>query len=161
MQSTDSLRRKGISAARYFARGGVVFRNRRSHGERMEAAPITLLIEDDEDARTAFASLLRRHGIDVVSVRTGREGLRELRAGIAPRVILLDDKMPRKDGACFRRAQRADPELAAIPVVVFSAPDRPSDGAQADTPLPAADFDRLLFAIQWHCGRTPPAPYST
>ena len=126
----------------------------------MDAAPTTLLIEDDEDARTAFASLLRHHGIDVVSVRTGREGLRELRAGVAARVILLDDKMPRKDGASFRDATRADPELAAIPVVVFSAPDRPSDGARAEPPLPPSDFDRLLFAIQWHCGRTPPR-YST
>jgi CheY-like chemotaxis protein len=125
----------------------------------MDSAPVTLLIEDDEDARTAFASLLRRQGIDVVSVRSGREGLRELHAGVAARVILLDEKMPRKDGACFRRAQRADPELAAIPVVVFSAPDRPSDGARAESQVPA-DFDRLLFAIQWHC-RRPPAAHST
>jgi CheY-like chemotaxis protein len=127
----------------------------------MNPAPIALLIEDDEDARTALASLLRHHGINVVSVRSGREGLRELRAGIAARVILLDHMMSQDDGAAFRRAQRADAELAAIPVIVFSAPDRRGDGADAKPAATPTDFERLLLAIQWHCGRPPVVDYST
>ena len=162
MQSTppfpDDAR---FSRARYFARTRIVFRHRRSHGDVMNPSPIALLIEDDEDARTAVASLLRHHGIDVVSVRSGREGLRELRAGVAARVILLDHMMPQDDGVAFRRAQHADAELATIPVIVFSAPDRQSDGADAEPAATRADFERLLLAIQWHCGRPREIDYST
>ena len=125
-----------FSRVRYFALTRIVFRLRRFHGDAMNPSPIALLIEDDEDARTALASLLRRHGIDVVSVRSGREGLRELRDGVAARVILLDHMMPQDDGVAFRRAQHADTELAAIPVIVFSAPDRRSHGSDGE---PASD----------------------
>jgi len=56
----------------------------------------------------------------VVEARDGLEGLRSAHDE-HPDIILLDLMMPRMDGWAFRAAQRADPAIADIPVVVVSA----------------------------------------
>jgi DNA-binding response OmpR family regulator len=57
------------------------------------------------------------------------------------------------DGWEFRRQQKADPELAPVPVIVLSALDQ-SRAAVVDAtaflkkPL---DFDHLLKLVRYHC----------
>ena len=55
----------------------------------------------------------------------GQEALVQLRAGCGAAAIVLDLRMPVMDGFAFRRAQRGDPSIAAIPVIVLS-------GAESD-----------------------------
>jgi CheY-like chemotaxis protein len=43
-----------------------------------------------------------------------------LKSGLPAKAILLDLMMPAMDGWEFRRAQRADPDLANIPVIVLT-----------------------------------------
>jgi CheY-like chemotaxis protein len=55
-----------------------------------------------------------------VTATNGLEALRLLKSGLPAKAILLDLMMPAMDGWEFRRAQRADPDLANIPVIVLT-----------------------------------------
>jgi len=80
-----------------------------------------LIVEDDPDSREMFLELLRGGGYAVVAADNGREAMGFLAVNPPPDAILLDMFMPRMDGWQFRRAQEADPKLAAVPVIVVSA----------------------------------------
>jgi CheY-like chemotaxis protein len=81
-----------------------------------------LIVDDDNDVRSALSEMLEEEGFAVEGVPSGREALARLRAGtVHPAVILLDLMMPGMDGWDFRSEQMRDPKLAAVPVVVVSA----------------------------------------
>jgi CheY-like chemotaxis protein len=82
-----------------------------------------LVVEDDALTRGAIKMLLEWEGYRVHCAADGAEALGLLRRGLRPALILLDARMPGCDGWCFRAAQRADPDLADIPVVVISGED--------------------------------------
>jgi len=112
-----------------------------------------LIVEDDEDLRDMMAQLLTIEGFDAAAVANGREALDYLHTSEKPHVILLDLMMPVMDGWEFRRQQKADPDLARVPVIVLSALD-PGRASTVDAtaflkkPL---DFDRLLELVRLHC----------
>ena len=78
-----------------------------------------LIVEDDEDIRAHLRFILERKGYRVVGVGNGEEALAHLRDA-RPCVILLDLMMPVMNGWEFRDAQRRDPALSEIPVVVLT-----------------------------------------
>ncbi len=80
-----------------------------------------LVVDDDDDLRETLAELLEDCGHTVATAADGEAALARLREDPSVEVILLDWMMPRIDGLEFRRRQRADPRLAAIPVVLMSA----------------------------------------
>lgn len=83
-----------------------------------------LLVEDDDDLRTALAELLKLDGYRVREARNGAHALRVLREGeTRPLAVLLDLTMPTVDGWEFRRALAGLPDYADVPVVVISAVD--------------------------------------
>jgi CheY-like chemotaxis protein len=88
----------------------------------MDARPaILLLVEDDPDVSDALGTVLSDEGYRVLVAANGREALEQLRAGARPELILCDLMMPIMDGYAFRDAQRADPAVADIPVLVLTA----------------------------------------
>jgi CheY-like chemotaxis protein len=89
-----------------------------------------LLVEDDVDVRSSVAGALEDEGHRVLVAENGREGLRLIREERhRPDLILLDMMMPEMNGWEFREEQVKDPELAAIPVIVFTAYGVPTDTA--------------------------------
>jgi CheY-like chemotaxis protein len=88
-----------------------------------------LVVDDDRAARQSMKWLLEGDGYRVVTAASGARALERLRKGLAPCAILLDLRMPDMDGLAFRKAQTGDPELAAIPVVVFSGGSAAGDDA--------------------------------
>jgi CheY-like chemotaxis protein len=115
-----------------------------------------LLVEDDTAIREVLAEALRGEGFEVTCASNGAEALRRLGDGATtPGVILLDLMMPVMDGWSFRAAQRRDPRLTDIPVVVLSAD---AEGTLANL-APAAflakpyDLDRLLAVVGRYCTR--------
>jgi CheY-like chemotaxis protein len=86
-----------------------------------------LLIDDNFLTREALSMLLTGEGYMVAAAANGEEALRRLRGCGPVDLILLDLAMPVMDGEHFRAAQRECPDLANIPVVVFSGCE-PSEG---------------------------------
>jgi len=84
--------------------------------------PLSVLVVDDDQAqRDMVAELLRSEGFAAATALNGADALSSLRSGFPAKVILLDLCMPVMDGWAFLLAQRNDPALAHIPVVVTSA----------------------------------------
>ena len=114
-----------------------------------------LIVEDDRDTREMLGRFLELEGFDVQSAANGDLALQALQRDGKPCVILLDLMMPVMNGWQFREAQKQDPGLAAIPVVVITAagPRQEIPPINADGWLSKpVDFDRLLATIGPLCG---------
>jgi len=79
-----------------------------------------LIVDDDPNLQRLMTKFLKMEGFASIPASNGREALDYLRGGGDVSVILLDLRMPVMDGWAFRREQRSDPGLAAIPVVVMT-----------------------------------------
>jgi CheY-like chemotaxis protein len=126
--------------------------------------PVILLAEDnpkDVDLTTralAQAKLANRldvvgDGVEVLEYLR-REGAFADREPEEPAVVLLDIKMPRKDGLEVLREIRADPQLRRLPVVILTSSREEQDlvagydlGANAYVVKPV-DFDDFIGAVK-------------
>jgi two-component system, cell cycle response regulator DivK len=78
-----------------------------------------LVIEDTEDNRQILRDLLSMAGYDLVEAADGAEGV-AMAAEHKPDLILIDIQMPVMDGYEATRRIKADPALAAIPVIAVT-----------------------------------------
>lgn len=89
-------------------------------GASASAAPMNvLLVEDDADQRDVFAAHLRHAGHTVVELDAGDRVVAAAQ-DVKPDVILLDLNLPGIDGHETCRRLKAEPGIAAIPVVFLS-----------------------------------------
>ncbi len=86
-----------------------------------DTRPQLLVVEDDDAARESLQALLEQRGYRVAVAENGREALRQLRAGKAPALILMDLLMPEMSGWEFLQVRAKEPSLQSVPVVVISA----------------------------------------
>jgi PAS domain S-box-containing protein len=84
------------------------------------------VVDDDGVSRHLLGQMLNDAGLSADVVESGAEAVRYLGNHPAPAAILLDLVMPEPDGYAILRYVRAEPRLAAVPVVVLTALD--SDG---------------------------------
>jgi CheY-like chemotaxis protein len=118
-----------------------------------------MIIDDDGGIRELITLYLAHNGYAAISASNGKEALDQLeRDQVPPQLILLDLMMPVMDGAEFRQAQLAAPQLAGIPVIVMSAAENiesqaPALTANAYLPKPV-DFDALLQLVQQYSQQT-------
>ncbi len=82
--------------------------------------PLVMVVDDDEDIRIGVCGILEKRGYEVATAADGLAALRQLRAGLRPRLILLDYWMPVMTGEELCDHCAGDPELAAIPIVIVS-----------------------------------------
>jgi signal transduction histidine kinase/CheY-like chemotaxis protein len=111
-----------------------------------------LVIDDDGAARDVMRRFLAREGFDVVPARDGEEGLK-LAAEISPAVITLDVMMPGLDGWDVLERLQADPDLAAIPVIMLSILDEKNKGyalGASDYMTKPIDRKRLSAILDKH-----------
>ena len=88
-----------------------------------------LLIDDEEDSRSAMAESLRSRGHAVIEKGNGREALDYLLSGSAeqPGCILLDLAMPVMSGWEFIAIVKSYHRLGRIPIVVVSGREVPEE----------------------------------
>lgn len=110
-----------------------------------------LVVDDERDNREALSEALAHAGFEVIAAGDGEEGLVKLRA-FHPAVVLLDLTMPRMNGWQFREAQRADPDVAGIPVIVVTALARAPDVDAAATIRKPVEVEELLRTVR-RCAR--------
>ena len=122
----------------------------------MMAAHRIFVVEDEEMIRDSIVEFLDEHGYQAVGAADGQDALEKLAvADLLPCLILLDLMMPVMDGRSFREEQLRTPDIARIPVVLFSAyrdltkiaADLHAAG-YLDKPLKLANLLRL---VQEHC----------
>lgn len=131
----------------------------------MDRNKIVLIIDDDDDDRSLFSDALGEVSSTVkcVSVSDGQEGLEILRDArqALPDLIFLDLNMPRLNGKQCLAEIKKIPELAHIPVIMYSTTKRIEDveetqklGAAYFLTKPALFNDichaiKMLLDIKW------------
>ena len=80
-----------------------------------------LVIEDEADIRRFACRLLELEGYHVLEAANGDEGLRLIRKTHNLSMVLLDLRLPGRDGWVVMDEMKNDPKLSKMPVVVFSA----------------------------------------
>jgi len=118
-----------------------------------EARGPILLVDDNAETRQVLERILAMKGYPSVTARSGEEALAYLRGGGRPSAIVLDIRMPGMDGTSVRAALAADPALAGIPVVVFTADPEVTLPDVVANVRKASDPDILLDAIAAACAK--------
>jgi two-component system response regulator len=94
-----------------------------------------VVVEDNPDDALMTMRALRKLNPEpnVKLVRDGSDALAVLvgEGACCPELIFLDLKLPKVHGLEVLRLLRADPKASAIPVVILTSSDDPSDIAQA------------------------------
>jgi PAS domain S-box-containing protein len=118
---------------------------------------VVLVIEDNAIAREAFQRSLIQRGFRAEAAASGEEGLRLARE-LHPRAITLDLIMPDMDGWAVLAALKADPELADIPVILFTGMTEDRNEAfrlgASDFVTKPVDPDQLAGVIKRYSGGT-------
>ncbi len=79
-----------------------------------------LVVDDDENTRIFFKSVLEKNNWVVTEAGNGQEAIEQLK-NVVPDVILLDLMMPVMDGFDFLDYFRKTPQWLSIPVIVVTA----------------------------------------
>ena len=93
------------------------------------AAPLVLVVDDDERNRKLAQDVLRRSGLRTLEAAGGRAAI-ELARDRLPDVVLLDLRLPDMEGTDVARALRKGGRTAQIPVVALTALRYPDVGAR-------------------------------
>ena len=90
-----------------------------------------LLVEDNEDSRAIYCTLLRRSGYQVLEAADGGMAVTML-TWVRPHLVLLDIALPSLDGWTVARWAKSDAETSTVPIVAITALSRSEHRAQAD-----------------------------
>jgi two-component system, response regulator len=129
----------------------------------MHGASVEILIVEDNpaDLELALHAFARNNFANAIEVaRDGQEALDYLlgtdtrAAGIRPKVVLLDLKLPKVDGLQVLREIRASPDLRHLPVVVLTSSREDRDivesydlGVNSYIVKPV-DFDKFVETVR-------------
>ncbi len=131
------LRRLSNGDSKPFASQGIFFRR-------------LLVIDDDPAVCDLMVRVCGREGYQVLTTRSGDEGLRLARE-FHPDVITLDVVMPGRDGWDVLRELRADALLARIPVILHTIADERERGlaqGASEVLVKPVDRDRLTAVLR-------------
>lgn len=78
-----------------------------------------LIIEDDKSLQQLLGDMLESEGFKVVKAYNGEDGS-DLVKSENPDIVLLDLRLPKKDGFEVLRELKADAATSSIPVLVFT-----------------------------------------
>jgi two-component system, cell cycle response regulator DivK len=82
-------------------------------------APCILVVDDFDDNRELYATMLVDAGFRVEQASNGREALDRIAEG-KPSLVIMDLSMPILDGWEATRVIKADPSTADIPVIALT-----------------------------------------
>lgn len=84
-----------------------------------------LVIEDDEGLRITLRDFLKHHGLAVIDVANGTEGVQALMSNPDTKIIITDLKMPVMNGMQFLKTMRKMQLAAGAKIVVMTAFSKP------------------------------------
>jgi len=109
-----------------------------------------LVIDDEPEVRDLMKRFLGKEGFRVETASGGKDGLRLARE-LRPHAITLDVMMPKMDGWSVLSALKEDPELARIPVIMFTVVDDKNQGyslGASDYLTKPVDRERLVSVLK-------------
>lgn len=146
----------------------------------MNGAIEILLVEDNANDEELTLHALARHNLanKIHVVRDGEEAMNFLFCrgafsdrtfGNAPKVILLDLKLPKVDGLEILRAVKSDPRTKAMPVVVMTSSRQQRDMVESyqlgvnsyiQKPINFGEFQEVIrqLGFYWLAVNQPPPP---
>ncbi|MGH7713419.1 MAG: response regulator [Gemmatimonadaceae bacterium] len=95
-----------------------------------DRSPTVLIVEDNEDNRIVYSTMLRHFGFAVDEAENGAEGILKARTNL-PDLILMDIAIPLVDGWEAVQRLKKDPTTAHIPIVALTAHAMPADRERA------------------------------
>ncbi len=95
------------------------------------SAKTILLVEDNEDNRTVYRTILEHFGYEVIEARNGEDGIRMAREE-HPDLILMDISIPIIDGWEATRILKSDEATSDIPIIALTAHALATDRAKAE-----------------------------
>jgi CheY-like chemotaxis protein len=114
-----------------------------------------LLVDDDDDFRTAMTTALELEGYAVVSADSAAAALDAMTAGVRPCLLLLDIQMAEQTGWGLWERMRIDPALAQIPVVLLSGEQQDRRHARArgirDVLVKPIGVEQIAPLLTEHC----------
>ncbi|AOY01232.1 Hpt domain-containing protein [Jeongeupia sp. USM3] len=87
--------------------------------ERLETAPVVMVVDDSLTVRKITSRLLAREGFQVVTAKDGVDALQQLQ-DVTPAVMLVDIEMPRMDGFELTRNVRNNEGTRSTPIVMIT-----------------------------------------
>jgi CheY-like chemotaxis protein len=87
---------------------------------------LVLVVDDNEDNLQIMSRILLGRGFEVRTARDGKSALRSLEQQL-PDVVLLDIMMPEMDGIEVLDRIRANPQSAALPVILVTGKGQDED----------------------------------
>jgi two-component system alkaline phosphatase synthesis response regulator PhoP len=103
-----------------------------------------LVVDDEEDILKLVEYNLAKDGYQVTGVASGEKAVKSARERL-PDLVLLDLMLPGMDGFAVTRALKAEPQTAAIPIVILSARGGEAD-VVAGLELGAEDYITKPFS---------------
>src|SRR6201982_994525 len=91
---------------------------------------MVLLVEDNEDNRIVYSTILRHFGYSVTEALNGEEGITKARTE-KPDLILMDISIPVIDGWEATQVLKHDPMTREIPIIALTAHALASDREKA------------------------------
>lgn len=85
-----------------------------------------LVVDDEPTIVRLMEFILARQGHEMIVAVNGEEALQKIKAH-QPDLVLLDIMMPRIDGYEVAQRVRADPQTAALPIIMLSAKAQDED----------------------------------
>jgi two-component system, cell cycle response regulator DivK len=95
-----------------------------------DSTKTVLLVEDNEDNRTVYRTILEHFGYQVIEARNGEDGVRMARED-RPDLILMAISIPLIDGWEATRILKGDAATAGIPIIALTAHALATDRAKA------------------------------
>ncbi len=118
-----------------------------------ETGKTVLLVEDNEDNRIVYSTILRHFGYHVTEALNGEEGIAKARAE-RPDLILMDISIPIIDGWEATQVLKHDPATQNIPIIALTAHAMADDREKAlqagcnDYDTKPVELARLLAKIE-------------
>lgn len=85
-----------------------------------------LVIDDEPQLLAVLKTRLESNNYEVITAVDGNDGIEKLLKEL-PDLILLDIKMPKKDGYTFVKEMRANRNVKDTPVIILTARDKMKD----------------------------------
>lgn len=111
-----------------------------------------LVVEDDDDIRSALVDLLESEGYVAQSAVNGKDALERLESTEKPCLVLLDMMMPIMNGREFLDVVMKDSNLAPIPVLIVSAvADKANTEGSVGFLKKPIDIEVVLNVVSQYC----------